>query len=136
MSYTIHSQKTHVNDETDLLFVAIDDQLGLVGSVRVADVDLDIPAVYKLFVNESSRSKGIGLLLAEEVIAWAKRRGKLAIRGNVARNNPQSYKWYKEKLGAREGWTDEKEIGLIIRLNDGDVKPIAGQLIESIVKPS
>ena len=136
MSYTIHSQKTDVDDETDLLFVAIDDQLGLVGSVRVADVDLDIPAVYKLFVNESSRSKGIGLLLAEEVIAWAKRRGKLAIRGNVARNNPQSYKWYKEKLGAREGWTDEKEIGLIIRLNDGDVKPIAGQLIESIVKPS
>lgn len=103
--YTDEQLKQILNDETKPIFVAVEDGavLGYVFCVFVTNNEIshtDIKTLYidDLCVDEHCRGKGVGKMLYESVLEFAKKSGCYNVTLNVWADNKDAVAFY-EKIG-------------------------------------
>lgn len=86
LSPQLAARLTQIDYDREMAFVAEQDGAAL-GVVRISADPDNIEAEYAVFVRSDMKGKGLGYLLMQEMIAYARSRGIRAVTGKVLREN-------------------------------------------------
>jgi acetyltransferase len=86
LSPQLAARLTQIDYDREMAFVA-EHEGAMVGVVRISADPDNIEAEYAVFVRSDMKGKGLGHLLMQEMIAYARSRGIHAVTGKVLREN-------------------------------------------------
>lgn len=86
LSPQLAARLTQIDYDREMAFVA-EREGEILGAVRISADPDNIEAEYAVFVRSDMKGKGLGYLLMQEMIAYAKSRGIQAVTGKVLREN-------------------------------------------------
>jgi acetyltransferase len=109
LSPQLAARLTQIDYDREMAFVAVEDG-AILGVVRISADPDNIEAEYAVFVRSDMKGKGLGYLLMQEMIAYARSRGIRAVTGKVLRENTTMLQMADELGFVRRRDSDEPGI--------------------------